>query len=225
MANPQNGVDAESAFQVDFESIRLSPGAPLQIQNLNSASQKYNLRFIGIIKGKSILATLPIVDGMAIRMSQGQSYIIRGLSGKYAYAFTSHVIQARARPFSYVHFSYPLSVECRIVRKALRVSVSLPAFVVVGDEQPVPVTTIDLSAKGSMIASTRPIGEIGDMIKVQFDIVFEEINAKLILPAKIRNAQYSRDATSIHVGVEFEKIPQNDMLILNNFILTTSINA
>ncbi len=224
MHNPTTGLDSESALQVDFESIRLHPGAPLQIQHLNGVSHKYNLKLIGAIKGKSILLTLPVVDGQAVQMLPGQSYIIRGFDGKYAYAFTSRVIQARSHPFPYVHFSYPLAVESKIVRKTLRVNVNLPAYVIGGSAQ-ITVTMIDLSAKGSMIHSPQAIGAISDTINVQFDVAFEEIRTKLTLPAKIRNAQYSKDETSIRIGVEFENIPQNDMLILNNFIHATSANV
>jgi len=224
LLSPATGLDSGSASQVDFESIRLRPGAQLQIQHLNRVTEKYNLRLIGAIKGRSILLTLPIVDGQPARMLKGQSYIIRGFNGKHAYAFTSHVIQARAHPFHYVHFSYPLSVESKIVRKSLRVNVNQPASVI-GRSAQIPVTMIDLSAKGSMIDSSQPVGEIGDMVNVQFDVAFEEIKTRLTLSAKIRNANYSKDATSIRVGVEFENIPQNDMLVLNNFILATSINA
>jgi len=221
MFSSSTGLDAEIASEVDFESIRLHTGTPLQIQHENGASQKYNLKFIGAIKGKSILATLPIVDGQPVWMPAGQSYIIRGFNGKHAYAFTSHVIQARSHPFPYVHFSYPLSVESKIVRKALRMNVNLPAAVI-GTKEQVPVTLIDLSAKGAMIDSSQAVGEISEMIKVQFDVAIEEVNTILILPAKIRNAHYSKDATSIHIGIEFEDIPRDEMLILNNLILFAS---
>lgn len=224
MDSSSNGSDTASPSQVDFDSIKLHPGAHVQIELLNRAGQKFNLRFIGAIKGKSVLLTLPIVDGEAVRMSPGQNYVIRGFNGKYAYAFTSRVIQARSHPFPYVHFAYPLSVESKIVRKGLRVNVNLPAAVV-GESEQVPVTMIDLSAKGSMIDAAQTIGEISDTINVQFDIVFNEIRTHLILPAKIRNAQYSKDASSMHFGVEFENIPQDDMLILNNFILSTSTDV
>lgn len=216
--------EVDSASQVDFESIKLHTGALVQIQHVGTAGQKYNIRYIGAIKGKSILLTLPIADGQAVKMPKGQGYIIRGFNGKYAYAFTSQVIQARAHPFHYVHFAWPSSVESKIVRKALRVNVNLPAAVV-GESEQVAVTMIDLSAKGSMIDAPRAIGKISDTINVQFDIVLDEFSAKLTLPAKIRNAQYSKDASTMHFGVEFENIPQDDMLILNNFILSTSLGV
>ena len=222
MHNPTTGLDSESASKVDFESIRLQSGAQLQAQHLNGVNQKYSLKFIGAVKGKSLLATLPIVDGQAVHLPQDQSCIIRGFHGKYAYAFTSDVIQVRSQPFPYVHFSYPNFIESKLIRKALRVNVNLPASVIGGRGQSA-VTMIDLSAKGSMINSPQAIGEISDTIKVQFDVAFEEIKTKLTLPATIRNASYSKDEGSIHFGIEFENIPQNDMLILNNFVLTTSI--
>jgi len=224
MLNPSTALEPESASQVDFESIKLHPGAQLQIQHLTRVAEKYNLRLIGAIKGKSVLLTMPFVDGQAVRMLKGQSYVIRGFNGKYAYAFTSHVIQARAHPFHYIHFSYPLSVEAKVVRKSLRVNVNLPASAM-GKSAEIPVTMIDLSAKGSMIDAPQAIGGIGDVVSLEFDVSCEEIKSTLVLSAKIRNATYSKDATRIHIGVEFENIPQNDMLILNNFILAASVNV
>jgi c-di-GMP-binding flagellar brake protein YcgR len=217
--------DSISASQVDFESIRLQQGVPLQIQHSGNVSQKFSLKYIGAVKGKSIMASLPIADGKAIQLPLRQSYIIRGFQGKYAFAFTSHVIQVRSDPFPYVHFSYPNSLESKLVRKAFRVNVTLPASVIGKSDQAIPVSTIDLSAKGSMIASTQPIGDSGDSIKMQLDVAFEEVSASLIIPAKIRNASYSKDEANIHIGIEFENIPQNDMLILNNFILSTTTST
>ena len=212
------------ATQVDFEALHLRPGAHVQIQHLTLTSQKFNLRFIGAIKGRSILTTLPFVDGQPLRMPKGQSYVVRGFDGRYAYAFTTHVLMARAHPFHYVHFAYPPSVEHKTVRRALRVNVNLPATVA-GKEEDVAVTLLDLSAQGSMISSSRPIGEISDTITVRFDVTYEEGQASFSLPARIRNAQYSKDASNIHVGVEFEEVPQNEMLILSNFLLATSLCA
>lgn len=225
MPGSSNDTESISAIQVNFESIRLPQGAPLQIQHSQIASQKYSLKFIGAVKGKSIMATLPIVDGQQVELPHGQSYIIRGFHGRYAYAFTSDVIQTRSHPFHYVHFSYPNFIETKLIRKALRVNVTLPASVIGKGDQAIPVSTIDLSAKGSMIASTQPIGDSGDSIKMQLDVAFEEISASLSIPAKIRNASYSKDEANIHFGIEFENIPQNELLILNNFILATTISA
>jgi len=183
MLNPSTGLDTESSSEVDFESIRLRPGAQLQIQHLTRVAEKYNLRFIGAIKGRSILLTMPFVEGQAVRMLKGQSYIIRGFNGKYAYAFTSHIIQARARPFHYIHFSYPLAVEAKIVRKSLRVNVNLSASAV-GKGAEVPVTMIDLSAKGSMIDSPQAIGGIGDAVSLQFDVACEGSRPRWFSPRR-----------------------------------------
>jgi hypothetical protein len=199
----------------------LNLGAQLQIEQLNGTGQKFAAKFIGCIKGNSILISLPIVKELAILISQKHSYVIRGFNGKHAYAFTSRIIHTCSQPVPYAHFSYPLAVEGKIVRKALRVNVELPASVT-STKGEFPVTMMDLSAKGSMIKSPQAVGEISDMIDVQFDVAFEEIKSRLTFPAKIRNACYSKDTYSIHIGVEFTNIPQNDMLILNNFIHATS---
>ena len=221
MNGPLADPDSVSSSQADLESIRLHFGAPLQIQQLDEGGQKYNLKFIGAVKGKSILVTLPIVGTQALRMPAGQSYIFRGFNGKHAYAFTSHVIQTCAQPFPYAHFSYPDSIESKVIRKTLRVDVNLAASVMGGDEA-IPVTMIDLSMKGAMIDTSRPIGEIGAALSVRFDVVFGVIKTGLTLLAKIRNVSRAKDGTSIRVGVEFGKITQDDMLMLNNYILSVS---
>ena len=170
------------------------------------------------------MLTLPFVDGKAAKMPKGQGYLIRGFDGKHAFAFTSHVIQTRFHPFPDVHFSYPLAVEHKIIRKALRVSVNLPATVIKANKQ-IQVTIINLSAKGLMIDSFQSLGDIGEVIKVQLEISLEDVKANLALPAKIRNANNLKEETGIHIGVEFENISQSDMLVLKNLILATSIDG
>ena len=224
--SPATKLDSVSDLQTDSKSVRLQlrAGDSLQIQSLNSDSEKYGLKFIGAIKGECILLTLPFVDGKAAKMPKGQGYLIRGFDGKHAFAFTSHVIQTRFHPFPDVHFSYPVAVEHKVIRKALRVSVNLPALVIKANEQ-IHVTIINLSAKGLMIDSSQSIGEIGDMINVQFEVSLEDVKANLTLPAKIRNANNLKEESGTHIGVEFENISQNDMLILKNLILATSIDG
>ena len=214
----------EQGTQVDFDSIRLYPGAVFQIEQVGRPTNKYNLRYIGAIKGKSILLTIPVVEGRIANMPPGQTYVVRGFNGKYAYAFSSRVIQARSRPFPYVHFTYPESVESRIIRKALRVTVNLPAAIIKEDGQ-TPITIIDLSANGLMMGTARPVGEVGDIIRIQFEIEADGARNTLTIPVKIRNAKYSKDANSINVGAEFGEMAESDMLRLNNFILSRSLES
>lgn len=215
----------ETSSKVTFEILRLHPGAMLQIQCLGSTAN-HSVRFIGVIRGKSILVTLPTVEGKGIWVLPGQIYIIRGFTGKHAFAFEAPAIMARTHPFPYIHFAYPSSINSRAVRKSLRVKISLPATAAPrSGDKPVPVTMLDLSTTGSMVDSLAPIGKIGDVAKLAFSVAFEGIAADLNIPAIIRSLQTSGVGESLRVGLEFENVSHNDNLILRCFVHTIDTGA
>lgn len=207
-------VDEES-----FEALKLYHDAAMQIQSLEEGRQeRYNVKFIGAIKGKSILVTLPLIDGERVWMQPGQSYVVRGFTGKYAYALIVQVIRARTHPYPYVHFTYPRFVQSRAVRKSLRVKLDLPATITPGDsDKPIPVTMADLSTTGSMMNSPAPIGEIGGTVRLNFPVNIEDIKADLNLSAKIKNISVPKEGEGVSIGIEFENIDQNEKLILHYF--------
>lgn len=151
-------------------------------------------------------------------MKPGLNFVIRGFNGRYAYAFTSRVILAREKPFSYVHFSYPQSVEYKIVRHFLRVSVTQPATATTSDGSPVAVTMLDLSASGSMVDSPATLGKTGDRVHLAFTVPIEEQEVNLSVTAVIRNIYQADDAGRGRIGLGFEDVSQNDNLILHYFI-------
>jgi len=210
----------EVSSKVTFEVLKLHPGAALQIQSLEGGVN-HSVKFIGAIMGKSILVTLPAVNGKGIWVQAGHTYVIRGFTGKYAYAFEANAILACAHPFAYIHFAYPRSVNSRTVRKSLRVKINLPATVTPrSGGNSVPVTMMDLSTTGSMVDSLAPVGEIGDVVKFAFFVAFEGIEASLNISAIIRSIQKPDAAESLRTGLEFEDVAHNDNLILRCFVHT-----
>ena len=207
-------VDEES-----FEALRLYHDAAMQIQSLKEGNQeRHNVRFIGALKDKSILVTLPLIDGERLWMQSGQSYVVRGFTGKYAYALIVQVIRARTHPYPYVHFSYPRFVQSRAVRKSLRVKLDLQATITLDDNgKSMPATMADLSTTGSMMNLPAPIGEIGGTVKLNFPVNIDDIKADLNLSAKIKNISEPKEGENVSIGVEFENMDQNQKLILHYF--------
>lgn len=202
-----------------FQNLRLYPGAAMQIQSSAGGSQaRHGVKFIGFIEGNSILVTLPVQDGTRLWMQEMQPYVVRGFNGKYAYAFTAQVIRARARPFPYVHFSWPHRVECRLVRQSLRVAVSLPASVLRSDNTSVAANFIDLSVSGAMLGSSETLGALGDHVQIGFAVDFAGNAKELNLSATILNVHQKEDGTSFQTGLGFKEVSQNDGLILHYFI-------
>jgi len=202
-----------------FDTIKLLPGSAMQIHStVEELQARHDVKFIGVIRGNSVLVTLPNVGGEGMWMKPGQSFVIRGFNGRYAYAFTSKVIRARAQPFPYVHFSYPQSVEYKVVRHSLRVSVAQPATVTTPGNSSVVVAMLDLSASGSMIDSPAPLGKAGDRVHLAFTVLLDEKEVNLSVAAVIRNIYQADDAGRGRIGLGFEDVSQNDNLILHYFL-------
>jgi c-di-GMP-binding flagellar brake protein YcgR len=208
----------EPVYVSDFEAFHLLPGSTMRIQSLEGTSQAHHeVRYIGFIKGKSILVTLPLVNDKGMWMRVGETFVVRGFNGRHAYAFTTKVRRAREHPYTYVHFTYPESVESRLVRRTLRVSVSIPATIVQPSAQ-LTGTMLDLSAAGAMVELEQEAGKPGDAIQLKFTIAMDEHQADMNMAATIRNSTPAGDGKSVRTGVAFDNVSQQDNLILHYYI-------
>jgi hypothetical protein len=61
-------------------------------------SARYTARFIGYIKNRTVLVTMPIVDDKYVLIRDSQMFIVRAFSGKKAYAFSAFVVKSVHSP-------------------------------------------------------------------------------------------------------------------------------
>jgi c-di-GMP-binding flagellar brake protein YcgR len=216
----------DQAVKMTLEALRLYPGAAMYIQSQSDgAHARHKVEFIGTIKGRSLLVTLPFENGKGMWLQPGQTFVMRGFNGIHAYAFSAQVIRPRAHPFPYIHFSWPRKVDCQLVRKSLRVEVKLPASVTLPGSNSVGVTLLDLSAPGSMLDSPAALGSVGDHARIKFAVDFEGSTTDLSLSAIVRNIHKKEDGTGFRIGVGFENVSQNDALMLHYFINNIALVA
>jgi c-di-GMP-binding flagellar brake protein YcgR len=218
------GASAEQAG-LDFEALGLNPGATMQIQAVADTPQPHHwVKYVGCISKSSVLTTLPVEDGKGMWIQTGQTFVVRGFNGRYAYAFTSQMIRARAHPFAYLHFSWPHSIESQVVRHSQRVDVVLPVNVLLADNSSISTTLIDVSISGAMLDSPLSIGAAGDKVHVELSINLDGNAVRMNIPAIIRNVHANEGGEGFNTltGVEFNDISQNDRLILNYFIDSVS---
>lgn len=216
----------DQSVKMSFEVLRLYPGATMYMQSQSDNTQpRHKVEFIGTIKGRSLLVTLPFENGKGMWLQQGQTFIVRGFNGIYAYAFSAQVIRPRAHPFPYIHFSCPRDVDAQLVRKSLRVEVALKANVTLPDNSTVAVTMLDLSAPGSMLDSPATLGALGDHARIGFAVDFEGSSTRLEFSITVRNIHKKEDGTGFRIGVGFENISQNEALMLHYFINNIALGA
>jgi len=213
---------ASPSQTVDADSLRLTIGDTLHIQAAKSQDDtQFSVRYLGALKGLSLMTTIPIIDGEPMWMKPGGSYIFRTLAGMHVYAFTTKVLKARSKPFAYAHFAYPTTLQARQVRRAARVKLNLPTMVRRTDGQQVAATLHDLSLNGVLLEASDSIGAIGDSLEIEFPIALDEVNKRLTLNATLRNSAslgVGNEKTPVRAGLEFGRLNNDDTLLLHYFI-------
>lgn len=212
---------------LSLNMLKLNIGESLQMQPLtDQARDRYYVKLIGHVEKRSVLVTTPVVDGAVLLMREGQAFVMRGFSGKDAYAFNVNILRVCNVPFPYLHLTYPQFVQSAPVRRDNRVRVSIIGSVTnLSDselQKKLPGVIVDLSATGALLDTREDIGNIGDRLNITLRLTADELDAYLTLGAVIRGIRMEdsegQPDTILHHGVEFQDISANDNLILQNFV-------
>ena len=214
----------EPTSNVDFASLKLRPGAWLQMQNIEGAAHKSEVEFVSAMHGKSLFVAIPDVTEDS-RIQAGERFRVRGFNGVSDFAFTTQVLEVQTKPFWNAHLTYPDSVEARVVRESLRLSASRPATVMFdGGSKQTPATVNDLSVAGALIESATALGAIDDRIEIRITTQFEARETELKIPAVIRHSGKWDPKHFFRSGVEFADIAREDKLVLYYLLFTLAQN-
>ncbi|MBS0346938.1 MAG: flagellar brake protein [Proteobacteria bacterium] len=206
-----------------FDEIKLDIGDTLQLQlQTDSGQQRYYVKLIGYLKGKSVLVTTPTQDGKVLLMREGQAFVVRMFSGKSVYAFGATIFKVANVPFPHLHLTYPNQVRGLVVRRGARARVSLIAAVSGLDGRSHAATILDLSTGGAMLVAKAPMGVREDRISIKFRVVVNEVEEYLTLPAVLRSvhatATTEGEKPQVHHGVQFEEMPHAEQVVLSAFV-------
>jgi len=137
----------KNAIHLDFEELRLLPGAVLQIQ-LGKEEDRYFVRYIGALRGRSVIIDALERGGLPLFVPDGTALQVRGSVGSYAFVFPSSVLVNASRPYPHLHLTYPMDVVAVRLRRSERVPVRLVAAVVSDDNRAFGGVILDLSVGG-----------------------------------------------------------------------------
>ncbi len=206
--------------EVSIQELRLRPGTELKILDSKGRMLGHKAQFVAVFAGKSILTSLLVNNTKMIEIRAGDSYLIKGFTGKYDFSFTSSVLQLDSAQFN-ARFSCPDTVAVKFVRSHLRADLELTATVTAkGMSNPTAIIVKDLSIGGAGLVSSEALGNIGDRINLSLQVEFEKKNVDLTLAAIIKHI--SESFSGIRTGVEFESTSQNDKLMLYYCVNTLS---
>jgi c-di-GMP-binding flagellar brake protein YcgR len=206
---------------VSLDDIKLSIGDPFQIQTqAEQAENRYYVKLIGYLKGKSVLVTAPQQDGNLCYVKEGQAFVIRFFSGKNAYAFAASVTRASNVPYPHLHLSYPSQVRGLVVRSGDRVNARIICTVSAPEDTKtvaVPGLITNISVGGALLSAKRKLGEKNDLLAVKFRIFIRDIEFYMTLDATICSVAKDESAEFLH-GLRFAGLPNDMAIALTAFV-------
>lgn len=207
--------------------LHLPVGANLQLQAVSAeATPRYQVKVIGYLPGGSLLVSTPTIKGKVQLVREGQRFNVRMLRGSDVMGFVAKVLKTVGSPYPYIHLEYPKQVESIVVRNAQRVVANIvgTAYNIlhedVTDNQH-PVTIPDLSSTGAKIISQQELGEVGDILRVSFELEVAGEKESLTLLGKIRNRTEKAvvDGFEYAHGLQFQSTNRFQQVLLHGWVL------
>lgn len=212
--------NTDNYVEASLQELRLRPGTELELMDSKGNMLSHKAQFVALFAGKSALISLLVDNTRKISLREGDSYTIKGFSGKYDFSFTSTVLQLDGAQFN-ARLSCPDSVSVKFVRSHFRVQLALPASATLpGMDTPTSITINDLSVRGASILSSTPLGAVGERLQLMLPVEFDKKKSNLNLTCFIRYSTQTEHG--LKSGVEFWETSQNDKLMLHYFVSTHS---
>lgn len=205
-----------------FADMHLKLGEPLIVQPLGVAgSEAFTVSFIGAYGQMSFITSLPNVGGKGIWVVPGSRFSFRVIHGRYIFAFSSRSLRAHSRPYPYVHFAIPESVNFRQIRRSHRLETRLPVQLCRADASQTLAIMRDISEHGAKLELTGFLGEVGEEVTLTIPILLPDMLKSLPISATICNnsdVDRAMSAGRFHYGVSFSPLSPEQGTLLQRFI-------
>lgn len=203
--------------KISMDEVRWQVGETFFLHQ-QGLSARYTARFIGYIKNRTVLVTMPIVDDKYVLIRDSQMFIVRAFSGKKAYAFSAFVVKSVHSPHPYLHLSYPKELSCATIRHRARIPVSIIASVSMNDhEESVAAVIADMSLGGASANIKHPFGEVGQRGQIKFKINAVGETVFVDLGIILRSIVPSDNGSGCKHGYEFTGLSTHDRLVLSAY--------
>ena len=214
---PESAIVDSQADRVMMDDVRWQIGETFFLHQ-QGASTRYTARFIGYIKNRTVLVSMPIVDDKFVLIRDGQMFIVRAFSGKKAYAFSALVVKSVHSPHPYLHLSYPKELSCATIRHRARIPVSIIAAVSLDDQSESAAALIsDMSLGGASASIRHPFGEVGQRGRIKFKINAVGETVFVDLGTILRSIQPVENGGGCKHGYEFTELSTHDRLVLSAY--------
>lgn len=209
--------------EYEFEQMNLQVGGRIQfITHRTIKPIQHFSTVVGWVKDEYLIVRIPIENGAAIALNDGDKLTIRVFSGVNVCSFSTTVLRIFPRPLFYVHLSFPSSIQGASLRAAMRVKVDIPAQVTceLGSTS---VFLVNLSVSGALIESPKRLTEDGSHVGLSFYLIAQPGNRQVPITAdaRIRNINIVKPAATdrpevFTYGVQFTDLDPMHYTMLQN---------
>ncbi len=217
----------ESEGEFSFQDMRLKVGDRIQIQPpATIGHNRYVVKLIGYLDNVGLLVTSPLENGFRVPFRERDKIVARIFSSQKAFGFSAQIDRVCKIPFDYLHLSFPDRIQGSVIRSAPRVRTNIIASIAKpgaddGDERQSGMI-VNLSADGALVKTRQALCAKGQSVQLSFRINLHNLDAYLTVTAVIRTIFDDEikpgSPAMVNHGVQFQKLPPNDSVILQSKI-------
>lgn len=193
------------------EQLGITVGINLRIQ-LRGSKDTWNGNLVGMAADRYLIAEVPAIPGLWVKLHQTNNIIVRYLRGGKAYGFYSTLIAAMNEPVRLAFLAYPEKIETVNLRKFQRVPCLIPAAVSMNGVSHQGAFT-DMSEGGCsfLFDQSGAAPDLGVQIadEIVFSVCLIGSSKEREIRAIVRNVRTADKRTSI--GTQFHE-PGDDLL-------------
>lgn len=213
-----------TTHEVAFESLNLQVGVRLQfLTHRRIKPVPYYSTLIGFVKDEYIIVKTPADNGAPISLTEGERITIRVFSGVNVCSFGCTVERVFGRPLSYVHLSFPASIQGGSLRSAMRVKTEIPARATSSirpGATPIDCMLTNVSVTGARIDAPVPLSAGDELIDLKFALVLPGASQEWQVDTKARvcnvTVEKSGNAEVHSHGVQFTDLDPVHYALLQN---------
>jgi c-di-GMP-binding flagellar brake protein YcgR len=219
------------------DTLNLMVGSTVQLQlTVPEDSPRELVRVIGYLPGASLVVSSPMSRGNVKIVREGQIYKVRMLQGDTIVAFEARVLAVALKPYPHLHLQYPREFEQIVVRNSARVVAHLPCQVRNTGRPDSPehfhtAEMMDLSETGAKLGAPVSLGEVGEMVQINFALDVLGQQEALVLVADIRSRSERLEKRTdkralVHChGVEFKAVNRFQQVLLHGWVMEQLVNG
>jgi hypothetical protein len=225
---PQSSPDAANTSALALEDMNLEIGAKLRIRPPAQAGFGVVIsHLIGFAPNQSLFVTRPRNPNHDIRLMFGERLEILYIARRAVFDFVCTVDAVCKMPFEFLVLSGPANIRRLRARNAMRMNLVRPVLYRTGlSDQPVlpgPCTGMaimqELSAQGLSVLAPEPLAEVGEHLRVAFQVLAEGETLDIDVEVVVRNFRLHQHGAGMIHGLEFKGLDAPTQLTLRCMIL------